>query len=286
MSAWTWRGRRNTTTLYAVALFPDCSPMCNVLGMGVDSLGLSKCQKYFENHFEMDFESVSMYRVVQEKGTVLLSTSLGWPAVAGCSRAETFSQLSSISFPQPCSVQENLENGQLNHSRKRLFKSDLESLSELRPSTISYLRLTYSTRRRPTLQRRTGWTRCSRGSSAASSSSSGPSSSTPSSSSRWRDEGGDLKYPWCVMNRDDSFNWFRRVFVYIFVKTWVPTIHFIWELSTLNSFQQVNRLLNRIFLQLFLNNSFFITSLNLTQIWTFCTIFIMFCPIFMSNDIS
>ena len=32
------------------------------------------------------------YRVVQKKGTVLLSTSLAWSAVAGCSRAETFSQ--------------------------------------------------------------------------------------------------------------------------------------------------------------------------------------------------
>ena len=35
---------------------------------------------------------------MQKKGTVLLA----WPAVAGCSRAETFSQLSSISFAQPC----------------------------------------------------------------------------------------------------------------------------------------------------------------------------------------
>ena len=43
------------------------------------------------------------YRVVQKKGTVLLSTSLAWPAVADCSRAETFSQLSAISFAQPCS---------------------------------------------------------------------------------------------------------------------------------------------------------------------------------------
>jgi len=42
------------------------------------------------------------YRVVQKKRTVLLSTSLAWLAVAGCSRAETFSQLSSISFAQPC----------------------------------------------------------------------------------------------------------------------------------------------------------------------------------------
>ena len=39
---------------------------------------------------------------MQKKGTVLLSTSLAWPAVAGCSQAETFSQLSSISFAQPC----------------------------------------------------------------------------------------------------------------------------------------------------------------------------------------
>ena len=45
---------------------------------------------------------ICLYRVVQKKGTVLLSTSLAWPAVAGCSRAETFSQLSSISFTQPC----------------------------------------------------------------------------------------------------------------------------------------------------------------------------------------
>ena len=43
-----------------------------------------------------------LHRLVQKKGTVLLSTSLAWPAVAGCSRAETFSQLSSISFAQPC----------------------------------------------------------------------------------------------------------------------------------------------------------------------------------------
>ena len=43
-----------------------------------------------------------MYRLVQKKGTVLLSTSLAWLAVAGCSRAETFTQLSSISFAQPC----------------------------------------------------------------------------------------------------------------------------------------------------------------------------------------
>ena len=45
-----------------------------------------------------------VYRVVQKKGTVLLSTSLAWPAaaVAGCSWAEAFSQLSSISFAQPC----------------------------------------------------------------------------------------------------------------------------------------------------------------------------------------
>ena len=41
-------------------------------------------------------------QLLQKKGTVLLSTSLAWPAVAGCSRAETFLQLSSSSFAQPC----------------------------------------------------------------------------------------------------------------------------------------------------------------------------------------
>ena len=39
---------------------------------------------------------------MQKKGTVLLSTSLAWPAVAGFSRAETVSQLSAIYFAQPC----------------------------------------------------------------------------------------------------------------------------------------------------------------------------------------
>ena len=43
------------------------------------------------------------YRIVHNKGTDLLSTSLAWPAVAGWSKAETFSQLSSIYFAQPCS---------------------------------------------------------------------------------------------------------------------------------------------------------------------------------------
>ena len=44
---------------------------------------------------------IQFYRVVLKKGTVLLSTSLAWPAVAGCSRAETFSQLSAISLLDP-----------------------------------------------------------------------------------------------------------------------------------------------------------------------------------------
>ena len=44
------------------------------------------------------------YRLEQKKGTALLSTSLAWPVVAGCSQAETFSQLSSISFAQPCTT--------------------------------------------------------------------------------------------------------------------------------------------------------------------------------------
>ena len=48
---------------------------------------------------------VELYRVVHKKGTVLLSTSLAWPAVACCSRAETFSQLSPFSFAQPCTCQ-------------------------------------------------------------------------------------------------------------------------------------------------------------------------------------
>ena len=44
----------------------------------------------------------SEYTGLCKKRTVLLSSSLAWPAVAGCSRAETYSQLSSIYFAQPC----------------------------------------------------------------------------------------------------------------------------------------------------------------------------------------
>ena len=50
----------------------------------------------------MSYSRADKYRLVQKKGTVLLRTSLAWPAVAGCSPAETFSQLSAISFAQPC----------------------------------------------------------------------------------------------------------------------------------------------------------------------------------------
>ena len=62
-----------------------------------------------------------IYRVVQKKGTGLLSTSLAWPAVAGCSQAETFSQLSSISFAQPC-------NPILSVDMKKTFNNEEETL--------------------------------------------------------------------------------------------------------------------------------------------------------------
>ena len=71
------------------------------LGLTMDTLFWEKqeadsiCQHHILNMYHV-------YRVVQKKGTVLLSTSLAWPAVAGCSRAETFTQLSSIYFAQPC----------------------------------------------------------------------------------------------------------------------------------------------------------------------------------------
>ena len=58
-----------------------------------------------------------MYRLVQKKGTVFLSTSLAWPAVAGCSRVETFSQLSSISFAQPCTDMQEKARARLRESR-------------------------------------------------------------------------------------------------------------------------------------------------------------------------
>ena len=41
---------------------------------------------------------------MRKKVTVLLSTSLAWPAWAGCSRAELFSQPGTIFFAQPCTV--------------------------------------------------------------------------------------------------------------------------------------------------------------------------------------
>ena len=61
--------------------------------------------------------SLSLYRLVQKKGTVLQSTRLAWPAVAGCSRADTFSQLSAISFAQPCMCPEVAGKG-VNRSTK------------------------------------------------------------------------------------------------------------------------------------------------------------------------
>ena len=41
----------------------------------------------------------------EKKWTVSLSTSLACPALDGCSRAETFSQLSPIYFAQPCTLE-------------------------------------------------------------------------------------------------------------------------------------------------------------------------------------
>ena len=54
--------------------------------------------------FPLSSKEMYTYRLVQKKGTVLLSTSLAWPAGAGCSRAETFSQLSSIFFLNPAEM--------------------------------------------------------------------------------------------------------------------------------------------------------------------------------------
>ena len=45
---------------------------------------------------------VITYTVVHNEVTVLLSTSLAWPAWAGCSRAELFSQPGTNFFAQPC----------------------------------------------------------------------------------------------------------------------------------------------------------------------------------------
>ena len=74
---------------------------------------LSSPTRYKVVHLEFTITSLSrvqsccttMHRPVQtcaEKRAVLLRTSLAWPAVAGYSRAETFSQLSAISFARPC----------------------------------------------------------------------------------------------------------------------------------------------------------------------------------------
>ena len=46
----------------------------------------------------------TLYSVVQKKVTVLLSTSLAWPAWAGCDWAELFSEPSTNFFAQPCTT--------------------------------------------------------------------------------------------------------------------------------------------------------------------------------------
>ena len=74
---------------------------------------------------------------MQKNGTALLSTSLAWPAVAGCSRAETFSQLSAISFAQPCRtskepligvIVENYSKYELQEPRSNRVETNLSSV--------------------------------------------------------------------------------------------------------------------------------------------------------------
>ena len=96
-------------------------------------------------------EKVLLYRVVQKKGTVLLSNSLAWPAVAGCSWAETFSQLSSISFAQPCTYNRCLKlrlSAFLRWAVQRgvnLFELSWEKVSaRLQPATAGHARLVLS----------------------------------------------------------------------------------------------------------------------------------------------
>ena len=67
----------------------------------------------------MRFWNLLHYRLVQKKGTVLPSTCLAWPVVAGCSRAETFSPLSAISFAQPCSQKDPILSLKVHHSLSR-----------------------------------------------------------------------------------------------------------------------------------------------------------------------
>ena len=57
--------------------------------------------------------TIGLYRLVQKKRNVLLSTSLAWPAVAGSRRAETFSQLSSNKFTPHCKVNPNQGSDQI-----------------------------------------------------------------------------------------------------------------------------------------------------------------------------
>ena len=74
----------------------------------------------------------ALYRLVQKKGTVLLSTSLAWPAVAGCSRAVTFSQLSAISFPQPCTRGRILSGDKYSSLQQSSITSDRHCRSKLK----------------------------------------------------------------------------------------------------------------------------------------------------------
>ena len=78
---------------------------------------------------------------------------------------------------------------------------------------------------------------------------------------------------------------FRRRSCWSWTETRVPTIHFVWELSTLNSFSKVNRFLNRFFLQLFSSNSsqdyfdyFIIAAPNLAYFfWDWCNVTQILC---------
>ena len=106
-------GKNATVASDSVSLGPEMSEVLSVASGSFNSLRLVILFAPSSSFF---FASMSQsrpyrfgtlgapvdYRLVQKKKTVLLSTSLAWPAVAGCSRAETFSQLSSLSFAQPC----------------------------------------------------------------------------------------------------------------------------------------------------------------------------------------
>ena len=104
--AWTRVGSLRFSAAYHITLhshFASAPSFACVLCFGLVILNLSSKQG-FQGNMILRLPCCPSRHVQScaEKRDCFAKHQPAWPAVAGCSRAETFSQLSSISVAQPC----------------------------------------------------------------------------------------------------------------------------------------------------------------------------------------